>query len=199
MTLLQKSPLRNERGVALVTVLILAVAGLILTIGMLQLVSRGGFVSGQQKRYRTAVEASKGGVEATFQAIAFRASSSTSVYDCAAVLSGAYFSSGLLNKYDNATVIWANGVNEALAILPGNTATYDVSFTMGGYIVYTKIVDTIVGNSGVNEGLISAGVVSSGTGEIVVQSIPYLYTIEVLTQSATNPNERARMNALYQY
>jgi len=56
--------LRNEKGFALVFVMILAVIALMMTLAMLLMVSRGSYVSGQQKRYRTALEASRGGAAA---------------------------------------------------------------------------------------------------------------------------------------
>ncbi len=53
--------LRNEKGFALLFVLMLAVIALVMTLAMLFMVVAGSYVSGQQKRYRTAVEASRGG------------------------------------------------------------------------------------------------------------------------------------------
>lgn len=64
--------LRNEKGFALVFVMILAVIALVMTLAMLSMVSRGSYVSGQQKRYRTAVEASRGGADVMFDVIATR-------------------------------------------------------------------------------------------------------------------------------
>src|SRR3990172_7564842 len=104
------NPLRNEKGFALAFVLILAAIALVMTLGMLFMVGRGSYVSGQQLRYRTAVEAARGGVEAAVQMV-----------------------------------------------------------------------------------------VNPGSGEVVVMSIPYLYTIEVLSQSQTNATERSRFSVLYQY
>jgi hypothetical protein len=66
------------------------------------------------------------------------------------------------------------------------------------YTVFSKIVDTVEGNSGGDEGLLKGGVVSS-SGEIKVMSIPYLYTIEVDAENAANPSERSKYSILYQY
>ncbi len=91
-----------------------------------------------------------------------------------------------------------------MAIVPGTSTTYDMKFSLGGslypaYTAYAKIVDTVEGNSGGDEGLIGKGVVSSGSGEISVLSRPYLYTIEVDAENAANPSERAKLSILYQY
>ena len=79
-------------------------------------------------------------------------------------------------------------------------STYDMRIDLGVYRVYTKIVDTVVGNSGPDEGLLEAAPASgSGGGNVTVVSVPFLYTIEVLSQSRTNPTERSKLSVLYQY
>ncbi|OGR17386.1 MAG: hypothetical protein A2559_05370 [Deltaproteobacteria bacterium RIFOXYD2_FULL_66_9] len=92
-----------------------------------------------------------------------------------------------------------NILSTSSAIDPGDNQSYDVTVTLGMYMVYTKIVDTVDGNSGADEGLLKTGVVNSGSGEVTVVSVPYLYTIEVLSQSTSNPTERSKLSVLYQY
>jgi hypothetical protein len=87
---------------------------------------------------------------------------------------------------------------------PSTSTTYDLRFDLGTspyptYRVYAKIVDTVEGNSGGDEGLLKGGVVLVNTGEIAVLSIPYLYTIEVDAENRDNPSERAKLSILYQY
>ena len=53
-------------------------------------------------------------------------------------------------------------------------------------------MDTVEGNSGGDEGLIKGGVVSASSGEVTVQSKPYLYTIEIDAENPNNRDERAR-------
>jgi hypothetical protein len=161
-------------------------------------------ISGMQKRYRTALEAGLGGADVTYQLITMRGNpnipnigfSQTISNDC------------LIDKLNKNTLSWTNcgsgNTATSLSIDPSNTSSYDFSFDLGAspyptYRGYSKIVDTIEGNSGGDEGLIGKGVVVSGSGEIVVMSIPYLYSIEVLTQGQTNPSERAKLSILYEY
>src|SRR3972149_11171989 len=66
------NPLRNEKGFALAFVLILAAIALVMTLGMLFMVGRGSYVSGQQLRYRTAVEAAPGGAGAALELVGRR-------------------------------------------------------------------------------------------------------------------------------
>ncbi|MDD5761880.1 MAG: hypothetical protein PHP88_05145 [bacterium] len=185
--------LRNEKGFALAFVLILAAIALVMTLGMLFMVSRGSYVSGQQKRFRTAVEAARGGIEATLQMIASRGN-----------LAGTYstlnvaLDNNIGTKLGNATGVWV-GLNSSITIDPVTPSTYDMRIDLGGYRVYSKIVDTVEGNSGADEGLVKAAVVNTGSGEVIVMNIPYLYTIEVLSQSQTNATERSKFSVLYQY
>ena len=182
--------LRNEKGFALVFVLILAAIALVMTLGMLMMVSRGSYVSGQQKRYRTAVEAGLGGVGSMLQLIASRGiPAGYMTVDNQAILNA---------KLGTPTTEWI-GLDNAITIDPAAPSTYEMRMDLGGYRVYSKIVDTLEGNSEAGDELLKTGVVNTSSSEVVVVSIPYLYTIEVLSQSQTNATERSKFSVLYQY
>lgn len=185
--------IRNERGAALILVLLLTVVALVAAAGVLYLVARGGSIFGQQKRYKTAVQAAKGGAEITFQVIGDRGLFTVPLGG------SSYVGPNLGTKLTASTRNWPAGVDNTVAIDPDNTATFDMSFDLGDYRVYSKIVDTVEGNSGALTDLSKDAVTTSGTGEVVVVSMPYLYTIEELTQSTVNPNERVKFSILYQY
>lgn len=182
--------LRNDRAFALPFVLILAAIALTITLAMFVMLGRGSFVSGQQKRYRTAVEASRGGMESMMQLIAMRGVPAPYMTVPNAVALG--------NKLGDPTGSWV-GLNSDLTIDVLDATTYDMTIDLGAYRAYAKIVDTVEGNSGADEGLVKTGVVNTGSGEVTVVSVPYLYTIEVLSQSQVNPTERSKISALYQY
>ena len=74
-----------------------------------------------------------------------------------------------------------------------------MTIDLGMYTVYVKVVDTVLGNTGLSTGLLKSGVVTTSPAEISGMAIPYLYTIEVLSQSKTNPTERSKLSVLYQY
>lgn len=184
-------PVRNEKGVALVVVLLLAVVGLIITACVLHMLARGGFLSGQHKRYSTAVEAARGGLEATVQVVADRGGDTMG-------LDNVFLGGDLVTKLNNATGSWGTADNTS-TINPLDSATYDLRFDVGEYRIHSKIIDTVVGNSAEDTGLLKSGVVNTGSGEVTVMNVPFLYTIEELTQSRTNPSERATISVLYQY
>ncbi|MBI5575447.1 MAG: hypothetical protein HY896_03705 [Deltaproteobacteria bacterium] len=185
--------LRNEKGFALAFVLILAVIALVFTIAMLTMVGRGSFLSGQQKRYRTAVEAGHGGAETMLQMISSRGYLDN-VYNEQFTPN----STGLNTKLGSPTGVWI-GLDNTTTIDPNTPSTYDMRVHLGTYLVYTKIADTVEGNSGADEGLLKESVVNTGSGEVTVVSVPYLYTIEVLSQADANPTDRSRISVLYQY
>ncbi len=185
--------LRNEKGFALGFVLVLAAIALTMTVAMLLMVSRGSYISGQQKRDRTAVEAGRGGMEAMMQLIGSRGAISTP-YDNQVLNNAA----SMATKVSVSTNSWG-GLDNSITIDPDTTSTYDMRIDLGAYRVFTKIVDTVEGNSGLDEGLLKSAVVNSGSGEVAVVSVPFLYTIEILSQSRSNPTERSKISVLYQY
>ena len=191
--------LRNEKGFALGFILILSVIGLLMTLAMMIMVSRGGFISGQQKRFRTAVEAGMGGIHSMFHVLDIRgnigAISPDTVNNLKINLNNP---NGFADKINRATTAWP-GLDNTLTIDPSVLTSYDIRLDVGVYRVYMKIADTVEGNSAANEGLIKSGVVNAGAGEVTVPSVPYLYTIEVLSQSQTNAMERSKVSVLYQY
>jgi hypothetical protein len=218
--------LKNEKGIALIMVLVLSVVILAIIAGLVYMITSGTQISGMQKRYKTALEAGVGGVDITYQIIGLRGEITSinsfknsmpsflnldivtpntcitrNITDCTDI--GSY--TGIAAKSNLPTMCWS-GCDFSQTIDPLNNPTsYDISLELPGilttptYNVYAKIVDTVLGNSGGDEGLLKSGVVSANAGEVTVMSIPYLYTIEVDAENAANPSERAKLSILYQY
>jgi hypothetical protein len=202
----------NQKGIALVMVLILAAIALAITAGLIYMITSTTQISGMQKRYRTAFEASMGGADVMYQLIAARGNPNipgiSFYFNDGTTVPTACINAKLNKTADSASDKWGVCPDYAKAtssVIDSNDVnTYDFTFVLGSspyptYTAYAKIVSTIEGNSGGDEGLIGKGVVSAGSGEITVMSIPYMYTIEVATQSTSNPNERAKLSILYQY
>ena len=200
--------LSTEKGIALVMVLILAAIALAIITGLIYMITSTTQISGMQKRYRTALEASIGGADVMYQLIAARGNPNINYISFA--FSPTTPDACLTAKLNQTTDLtkWAACADYAKAtssvIDPNDTNTYDFTFVLGSspyptYTSYAKIVSTVEGNSGGDEGLIGKGVVGSGSGEITVMSIPYMYTVEVSTQNTSNPSEKAKLSILYQY
>lgn len=209
--------LSTEKGLALVMVLVLSAILLALMAGLIYMVTAGARMSGYQKRYRTAVEAGKGGADIVYQLIGRRgdpvptASFSDDLNDAAlnpvfAVTDACKGTSGagdpytgLAAKLNTSSSTWSEGCDKTFTAGP---SSFDMRLDLGvgnTYRVYAKIVDTVEGNSGPDEGLTSKGVVSANSGEVAVKSIPFLYTLELESESAANPSERAKLSVLYLY
>jgi hypothetical protein len=205
--------LASERGVALAMVLILSAMALAIMAALVYMLTAGTQVSGVQKRYRTALEAGKGGAEIAYGLIAARGNPNIPglTMTIPAMTRAGAQGPCLIQKLNQKTSTWdpeCTNVNE-LVIDPDTSDTYDWSFNLGSaadaaygssvYTVYAKIADTVEGNSGGDVGLSKGGVVASNSGELPVMSRPYLYTLEVDVQSSTDRQERAKYSILYQY
>lgn len=233
------SLLSSEKGIALVMILILAAIALMIMAGLIFMVTSSTQISGMQKRYKTALEAGKGGAEITYQFIALRGEDAentnlttllssinpdiTTPVGCTGTdISGTTYTGtgatpgGLAAKLNTPTYIetppgsgnlvlnWSSACNRTMSIDPNDATSYDLTYELGSvgnptYTVYAKIVDTVEGNSAPDKGLGGKGVVVSGSGEVTVASMPYLYTVEVDSQNADNRAERSKLSILYQY
>ncbi len=218
------STLRTERGIALVMVLVLSAIGLALMTTLIYLVTVGTQVSGVQKRYKTALEAGMGGKDIVLQVISMKDKDFTDIDSLFTAMnsSGAGITAaittdpacrgfdasreypGLQAKLRTSFSAWSTecGKEKTLTIDPKTASTYDMKFRIGSgiqYDVYARIADTVSGDiAGEDAGLRGDGVVSGGDGGEVAGT-PNLYTIEVLSENSANPQEKARLQILYQY
>jgi len=194
----------NEKGIALVMVLILAAIALAVMAALVFMLTSGTQISGMQKRYRTALEAGVGGADVTFQLITARGDPGIPLNNFIITASDVGGFDCLTEKLNTNTSAWDPVCSRSLVIDPNDPATYDMSFELGTpgfptYRIHSKIVDTVEGNSGGDFGLTKNAVVATGQGEITPMSIPYLYTIEIDSQNVANPAERAKYSILYQF
>lgn len=211
--------LKSEKGVVLVIVIVFSAVVLAIMTALIYMITSGTQISGFQKRYKTSLEAAKGGSELFYQFVALRGvqadddvlasalsaaglnSSMPIVTSACTGTSGGTTYPGLQAKLMSPTTSWVN-CNSNLYIDPSDSTTYDMMFQLGAttrYNFYAKIVQTIDGNSGGDLGLLNKGVVSGGSGEITVMSKPYLYAVEVVAENSANVQERAKLSILYQY
>ncbi|RJQ49873.1 MAG: hypothetical protein C4538_01355 [Nitrospiraceae bacterium] len=200
--------LRDNRGIALVMVLILSLISLVFMSGLIYMVTSGTQVSGIEKRYKTALEAGKSGRDIVYQVLSSRGETTSLKTDLESnSIPFAITAPGncLTQKLNTATGDWDTSCSSSLNMVTYPTpdpSTYDMIFTLGSgpaYSVYSKIVDTVLGNSGNDEELIKTGVVITNPGDVTVMNIPYLYTIEIDAKNINNPIEQAKYSILYQY
>ena len=199
--------LRNERGIALVTALLLTLISLAVIMALLYMITWQTRLSGAHKRYRTAIEASQGGAEIFAkqvipQIFANNTTAGLSAYLGMNVVAGS--SPCLVAKINTPTAQWG-----AKCDPDGNpydpTAKPDLRFTLQGaqtdFNVFAKIVDTIPGNSDLSgfELLDSGAGVAGISSGVAPKHLPAMYRIEVQGQKAVDPLEKSKLTVLYAY
>ncbi|MGE5237936.1 MAG: hypothetical protein ACM3ON_03940 [Chloroflexota bacterium] len=207
--------LRDQRGIALITAVLLSLISLAMVLSVIYFVMQGSKISAIQKKYQTALEASHGAAEIvtktvipnaiTLSADDLGSTKEYSIADFKADYAGLGMevpttAACLFDKLRKSTTLWAPGCSSTLDVGP---SVYDMKFILEAvapqpdFDVYVKIVDTIKGNSntsGINlEGL---GVVESGSGLVVPMHRPYLYRMEVQAERQSK-EERANLTVLY--
>jgi hypothetical protein len=221
--------LKSEKGIALVMVLILALISLAIVSAMLFIVTQGTVISGAQKFYRSAEEASVGAAELSTEYMSNRGTFTllgvslpngcncgdpTVATDNTELIAGVATRTCRCDKMCNSTSDWWVGTetyscdeNTGVAGLQVDVdpkTNPDFSYPVGNYRVYTKIVDTVRGNSDVG-GIVASGElggssVSSSTAGVVTPPLtPYLYRMELLAEAAANPRERSKISVLFAY
>lgn len=192
------SCLNNQKGVALMMVLVISVIVLAVMSTMLYMLTTGTKVSGIEKRYSTSLEAATGGKTVVMDFI--RAGEIPELAKEVNMQLG-ITNSCLDQKLNLSTEYWENTCDSSLVIDPSDAATYDVRFDLESYTVYAKIVNTVEGNSARGStGLSTRGVThSKSTGGSRVQHIPYYYAVEMEARDQNNPAELSRVSILYEY
>jgi hypothetical protein len=194
--------LHNEKGIALVLVLVLALISLAIVSAMLFMITQGTQMSGSFRFFRTAEEASLGGVEIATQFV----KNAGTLPGIAGLSNLVITADACLNeKITLSRSSWTancSATERSLLIDAADATTFDMRFDLGNYRVFTKIVDTIEGNSEtggiVTDGTLGgAGVVASSSGLVSPPHNPYLYKIEVQAQNSANATERSRKSLLY--
>lgn len=223
--------LRNEKGIALATVLVLSLIALVIISTLLYLVLQGTKYSGFLKRYETAREAGIGAAEIAGAAIAGRGNlvipagggnyyvNLAKACDCGdpLVASDSTFSDGtaltgnyicLCAKLCDPTASWPSSCSSTMdPVSYPDIPAFDLAGIGGAdYRVFAQIVDTTIGNSDLStEQLGGSGVASSSASVISAPPVPYLYRIEINSQSkasataGSEKTERSRLSVLYAF
>lgn len=193
------SILKNERGMALVTALVMGLVGMLMTGSLLYMTKTGIWTSGSKARYQTALEAAHGSLvffakENIQKGVGGDTLGSMGTYG--GVLTPQITDADFTTKLTTTGTL-GDGTYPAAPLDTTMTLTFAANPNI---IVDTTIVSTSRGNSkggGANL-LISGGVVENNSGKLSPQHVPYLYQIEVLARNVNAP-ENARLSAIYAY
>ena len=203
--------IRNQRGIALVLVMVLALIALAIVSALIYMGTMGTRLSGAEKVYKNSDEAALGGARIAADLVVVNigklsAGVPLELPTVADTLGGSLGNNAcLLRKLDTRTADWG-GVCTAPMRSMDAAVSWDMTFPLPGapndYTVFAKIVDTIDGNtSGVpvsDGGTLSTGGVGGGGASIVTPPRhSWMYRIEVQARDSVNPRERARYSVLY--
>jgi hypothetical protein len=211
--------LSNERGVALVTAMMLTLISLAIVLAALYFITQQTQLSAAGKRYRTALDAAHGGVEVFTKEVIPQLFNGYSTGQISASFNGPNPSPALQNlslamttstlcmsdKLNQNTSGWAHCPTDTNRLDP--KTLYDARFTLRGlplqpgFNVYAKLVDTKKGNSDTTGfELLDSGAGVTGTSSgVSPKHIPAIYRIEVQGEREKNPLERAKLTVLYAY
>jgi len=214
---------KNERGIALVLVMILALIGLAIVSSLMYMMTTGTRSSGAEKFYRTADEAAFGGARIATDLVLNNFDSAVAGASLIAPFAGqlgtALGNNACLTQklslppgtgFANWTQCNANSRNIDAADNPD--MTFQVAGVPNTYNVFTKVVDTIEGNTagvasggpsgggatgGGSGGLSTGGVGGGGASIVTPPRRSWIYRIEIQAQDSVNPQERSRYTVLY--
>jgi len=193
--------LGNEKGIVLVMALVLGLAGMLIISALIYMVGTGTWMSGSKKRYQIALEASHGGLNFFAKEIIQRGvggSSLTAIGTYGGVLAP------VSTDADFAAKLSTSG-NVTDGVYPASTldATLTMAFTppAPNLTVNTAILSTNRGNSGTSSNvLVGGGVVTSSSGTVNPQHIPYMFQTDIQgQQGGLLSRERASLSAIYAY
>jgi len=217
--------LKNNKGVALVTALMLTMLTFTITMVMLYIILQSTRLSGSQRRYHNALDAAVGGVEVvTVEALPkllayalYPEAGSDLQASLSAAMPGLNQDNQLTVPSDNClktklttnTIDWTNCGTASKTIdarqQPDMFFTLKSTIPAGkdgatnapGYRVFVKIVSTTRGSSDTS----GRDLDGSATYEAPASDVgsPYLYRMEVSSDRANNPLEKANLSVLYAY
>ena len=199
-----------NKGVALVIVMAIVTISAALIAVIVYFVMKGTEYTALNKRYQTSREASIGGIEFFTKELiplTINGANLSDVVTTFNVISTAQVNpvasdACFLAKLRSATTSWPVGCDSTLDAKTSADIRITLSGTGGSqpFDVYTKIVDTVVGNTNISGVVLEGmGTAESASGVITSQHFPYMYTIEVQGERQNNPAERANYEVLYAY
>ncbi len=216
--------LRNEKGIALVTALMLTLISLTIVMYLMYMVTTGTQQSGANKRYRTALEASYGASELVMREIIptiFTTTLAAGLSNPTNALSGLYGSLNfatttdacLMEKLTKPSSQWSTACSKTTdaKLSPDFTLTLNAT-NADPFTVYTKIVESIcsdkrpyptgrcTGSDLSGYDMLDGGQgTTGGSSGVSVQSMPATYRMEIRGERSTNPQEKSVLSILYAY
>ena len=192
--------IKDEKGIALVTALILALVSMAIATATIYMVLQSTSISGLEKRYTTALGAAKGGAEVATKVITNAGTDPTGLLTINTSSNCLDQKLQLRKTDENGNNQWTNCTAQQRSL--DVTESPDMTMTLGSgnntYTVNIKIVDTIEGNTKLGSDLEVKGVVASLSGYIKNPTVvPRTYRTEIRSVNNSNAQDIAEVTALY--
>jgi hypothetical protein len=199
----------NEKGVALVTSLMLTLISLTIIMALLYMITAGTKLTGAQKRYKSSLDAANGGAEIALKDIMPTVMRNVGDANLVTLVQNDFTGVNLqVNstmtclqaKLTTPTDAWPAGCSNVSEPKQAPDMTMTLQATAGNsFQVYAKIVDTVKGNSETSGLQLEGTGVSENSPTLSPQHFPYVYRLEVQGERAVNAQEQANISALYAY
>ena len=199
--------IKNQQGIALVTALMFTLISLAIIMMLLYCMTQGIQASASNRRYKTALEASYGGAEVMLKEVIPQIFQGYSSSKLATAFNGINMNvdastSCLKTKLTTPTASWPASCSKSL----DPTSAPDLDFTLQAkgpsstpFTVYSKVVDTVTGNTDTSGLQLEGAGVAEATATITPQHFPYYYRVEVQAQRSTKAKEQANLDIQYAY
>lgn len=201
--------IRKQDGIALITALMMTFISLTIILAVMYMISQNITQTGAFKRYKTALDASYGGTDIVVKELVPQVlknyASGTLITDIQTSYSALNLTvlatqSCLQDKLTKQTSEWNAACNATTSAKSGADFRLQLQATGGQpYAVYSKIVDTIFGNTDVSGLQLEGAGVAESLAVITPQHIPYVYRLEIQSERASNALEQANISVLYAY
>lgn len=200
--------LKDNKGIALVTSLMLTLISLVIIMSVMLLINQSISRTGMIKRYKNTVEAAYGGTDVVMKDIIpfiLRNYTSANIQTrLATSFSGISLTATtkecLQAKMSLPSVSWPSACSSSLNAKSTPDFSFQLQASVGQpFTVYSKIIDTVVGNSDQSGLQLEGGGVAESSSVITPQHFPYVYRVQIQGERTTNATEKSEMSVLYAY
>lgn len=207
-SLFMKKLISNNKGIALVTSLMLTLISLVIIMSVMLLITQSISRTGMIKRYKNTVEAAYGGTDVVMKDVIPYILRNYTSSNIKSRLETNFGGIGLTStskeclqaKISLPASSWPSDCSTSLVAKSSPDFSFQLQAAAGQpFSVYTKIIDTVVGNSDQSGLQLEGGGVAESSSVITPQHFPYVYRVQIQGERTTNATEKAEMSVLYAY
>lgn len=207
--MLKKNILLKNDGIALVTSLMMTLISLTIIMAVMYMISQNITRSSGIKTYKTALAASYGGSQMIIKEIVPQLLKSYSNVDFITDIQNSFSLINLTVNTTNACIQdkltkkssdWHIDCSKTFGIKDAPDFSFSLQAAGGqSYAIYTKVVDTVIGNTDTSGLQLEGAGVAETTSVLSPKHVPYVYRVEIQGERSVAAVERAQLTVLYAY